>query len=138
MTVKNFDEARRAKHKAEGERTFVLGDETFVLRPAIHPSILERYDDLDNDTPVKETMEIVDDLIVALIEPRDGAEDRYRAVRANQDDPISVEDLQDLIRWMMEIQTGRPTGPPGDSSPGETSAVTSLMGGSFSQDPDGS
>lgn len=61
-----------------------------------------------------------------MIENVDHAHDRYRAARANDDDPIGMKDLTDLIQWLVEVQTGRPTElPPGSSGSPESGGVTS-------------
>lgn len=127
--MKNFDSSRKARQKTEEERTFALGGHTFVAKKGVHPSALAAYDGIGDDTGVGETLEIVDDLILAMVEDRDGAHGRYLDLRADQDDPLTIEDLLELVKWLVEIQTGRPTGQPGDSSPGLTSTPTPSTAG---------
>jgi hypothetical protein len=114
--AKNFDEQRA--ERAALDRDFIIGGEHFRARPGVRPEKLSRYDDLDADSTVEETLAIVDELILAMIEEDDNAHERYRALRLRDDDPVTVEDLQELVKWLMEAQTGRPTGQPGDSSAG--------------------
>lgn len=123
---KNFDIGRQARLKTEDERSFVLGGETFVAKQAIHPSALAAYDAISQADGVAATLDTVDDLVLTMIEDTDNAAGRYRAVRDNTADVITIEDLLDLVRWLVELQTGRPTGQPGDSSPGQTTTETPL------------
>jgi hypothetical protein len=126
--VKNFDIGREARKKTEDQRSFTIGGETFVAKDGVHPSALAAYDAITESSGVAQTLATVDDLILAMIEDKDNAHERYRIVRANETDIISVEDLLELVRWLVELQTGRPTGQPGDSSPGAASTETQLTG----------
>lgn len=118
--MKDFDANRKTRRRSVEERTFKLADEVFVLKGAVHPETLETYDAITEETGIGETMRIVDELILAMIESNDDSEGRYRMIRANTDDPVTIEDLQELVQWMVETQTARPTGQPGDSSPGRS------------------
>lgn len=122
--MKDFDKERKARQWPAAERTFLLGGETFVAKTGIHPSQFAGYDNIETAEGVKETLAIVDDLILAMIEPDDDSHGRYLQIRANMDDPITVEDLLELVKWLVEIQTGRPTGPPSASAPGQASTGT--------------
>ncbi len=123
---KNFDIGRKARAKTEEDRTFILGGETFVAKDGVHPSALAAYDRITEAAGVMETLSTVDDLILAMVEDRDNAHARYRVVRDNTEDVVSVEDLLELVKWLVELQTGRPTGQPGDSSLGPQSTETPL------------
>lgn len=124
--MKNFDTSRKARKRTHEERTFVLGGEEFVAKASLHPSAMAGYDSIDEDTKVNDVLDIVDELILESIEDTDNAHARYRVVRENRDDPVTVEDLTDLTKWLVEIQTGRPTGPPSVSEPTPPSTVTAL------------
>ncbi len=123
--MKNFDEARAAKRASEDDRTFQLGGETFVALPSVHPDVLAAYDKIKPETSITETMEVVDEVIIQLIDPRDDSAGRYTSIRANKTDPLSVDDLLELVKWLMAQQTGRPTGQSSDSGSGLTSTETS-------------
>ena len=113
--MKDFDEARRAR--AERDRSFKLGGETFVMKTGVRPETLTEYSNLQADAPAEEALKVIDDLIVSLIEDTDDAAERYRAVRANDNDPVTLEDLQALVEWLVEEQTNRrPTRPLSPSS----------------------
>lgn len=126
MPVKNFDTERLAKKASEEDRTFVLGGETFVAKQSVHPSVLTAYDRIGKDSTITETLEVVDDCILQMTEARDDAHGRYLQVRANVDDPITVDDLLDIVKWLLEAQTDRPTGQPSASGSGQTPTATDL------------
>lgn len=132
--AKNFDTGRLARRKSEDDRTFQLGGETFVIRPGIRPEALAPYDDIGTETTTAQVLEIVDDLMETLISPDDGAHERYRAVRANEVDPIELPDLLDVVQWAVEVYTDRPTGRPSVSEAGSTSTGTNSTDDSSSKD----
>lgn len=132
--MKDFDAGRTAKRATEEERTFKIGGETFVALRSVHPSVLSAYDKINKDTGITETLEIVDEVILQMIEDREGAHGNYLKVRANKDDPITVEDLLELVKWLLEAQTDRPTGPPSASASGPTSTEASSTAVSSSPD----
>jgi hypothetical protein len=110
--VKNFDDHRKKKDEAtRAEREFQLGGEQFTAKARVRPEAFMEWDSMDmEETPASEILVMADRTILSLIEKKDGAHDRYRAVRENEEDPLSLEDLTDLIQWLVEVQSGgRPT-----------------------------
>jgi hypothetical protein len=110
--VKNFDDHRKKKDEAtRTEREFLLGGERFTAAARVRPEAFMEWDSIDmENTPAAEILANADKTILSLIEKKDGAHDRYRAVRENEEDPLSLEDLTDLIQWLVEVQSGgRPT-----------------------------
>lgn len=132
--AKNFDQARSERRKTREERTFTLGGETFVCKPAIKPEWLAPYEDMSEETPLFEVLTIADNLFLHAIEPNDGAQERYQAIRSNEDDPIDFEDLREVLAWIMEIASSRPTGPRDASSPSRGTSGTPSTDASSSPD----
>lgn len=122
--MKNFDE-KRAQRQAI-DRHFQIGGEQYVARVSVRPEKLSPYEQLKESDDITETLKIIDELIIAFIETGNDAHARYRAMREREEDAVGVEDLQDLVEWLMEIHTGRPTVPPGGSteSPGTTGTAS--------------
>lgn len=130
--MKNFDEARQARF--DQDRDFQIGGQVFRARASVRPELLAPYESLDENTSASDALVIIDDLLVAMIEPNDDAHARYRTLREREEDAVGMEDLQELVKWLMEVQTGRPTEQPGGSSagpgtPGTTSTGTSSSTG---------
>jgi hypothetical protein len=74
---------------------------------------------LEPGSTIAESLAALDETILGMIENGEEgqeAEVRYRALRARADDPILTEDLADVVRWLVEEQTNRPTTPPSSSS----------------------
>lgn len=132
--MKDFDSARLAKRASEDDRTFKLGGETFVALPSVHPSVLAAYDKINAGSNITETLEVVDDVILNMIDPRDDAHGRYLQVRAEKTEPITIDDLLELVKWLLEAQTDRPTGPPSASGSGPRPTETSSTVASSSPD----
>lgn len=134
--MKDFDADRRAGIKPASERTFQLGGEVFVLKATAHPSVMARFDQVDTDKP-GETINLIDETIEDLL-VAPGPE-LWRKVRAVKADPgevsdgrftITLEDMNGLVEWMLEVLSDRPTERPAPSSdgpptPGTFSTVTS-------------
>lgn len=129
--MKNFDDHRRARATAE-EREFKIGGEQFRCKAAVRPETIAPFDDIQDETPVLETLALVDSIVVGMLEPDDDAELRYRALRAREADPLTVDDLLELVGWMIEKVTGRPTVLPGGSSAGPGTTGTNSTEGSSS------
>jgi len=136
---KDFDDHRRKKAEAtRKEREFILGGEPFTARATVRPEAFAAWDSLNMEeaTPT-EILKTADDTILQMIEKKDGAHDRYRAVRErDDDDAIGLEDLTDLIQWLVEVQSGRPTEPPSDSGPSPSETGTSSTADSSSPEPE--
>lgn len=81
---------------------------------------------IEGGTPLAEQLVLLDATMVALIEAGDDAHGRYRAIRERVEDPLEVADLMAVIKWVTEVDTGRPTGAPDGLPPGrEATAGTS-------------
>lgn len=151
--MKDFDAERRAR--LERDRSFQLGGETFTMRPSVAPEATLRWSQMamgeigvERELPVldgkgeatgnirtrkivpeAEALDIFDETVLAFLEP--GQEEKWATVRgADVELPLTIDDLRELIEWLFEAQTGRPTGPSSDSTPGSgdaTSTTTSTV-----------
>lgn len=133
--MKDFDATRS---RTREDRTFRLAGETFVARAKVRPEKLIAFDelaDLGDDAPISETMRLIDEVLTALIDPADDALVRYQKIRESEDPEmaVGVDDLRDVLDWLMEVITGRPTGSPSDSTSGRESTGTSSTEDSSSQ-----
>lgn len=120
--MKDFDEARRAR--AEQDREFTIGGERFVMRAGVRPEALTAYEQLQPGTGSAKTLSVIDELVMAFVEPEDDASGRWTRLRERDADPVTLQDLQQLVEWLVEGQTGRPTVPPSPSTPPPEKAGT--------------
>jgi hypothetical protein len=131
--VKDFDSERLATDDA-AKRQFRLGGETFVRVRGVRPEALLSYEELEEGTPAKEALPIIDNLIMEMIENHDGSHDRWVALRERRDDPVTIEDMQELVKWLLEEVTGRtPTQPSSPSTPGRRRTTTPSTAASSSR-----
>ena len=116
--MKNFDAERLAP--VEKDRSFRIGGHDFQYRAGVRPEVLARYYDGSPTNDNVETLKIYDETVVAFLE--DGYADVWRSVRELEGpEAITLRDIRDLIDWLIEEQTARPTGRSSDSSSGSES-----------------
>jgi hypothetical protein len=120
-TVKDFDAERHAHMLTADARTFTIGGETFTYRASVRPEVLFEIAELDTDRPTGEVFAVMDRMIVNMLEPGESGDagERWFALRQRDDDPITIDDLNALVEWLVEAQAGRPTQPPSSSSPSQ-------------------
>ncbi len=190
---RNFDEARKARE--DKDRSFVIGGQTFVYRPAVAPEaivgwtefagstdkeqsalraaqaalaaaeaamvageagaaepaelarlsadiaaktadVAARTADVEaNSKTEREWIAVIDETITAILEP-EYTEKWEQARDPNLTHPLSLQDLQELMRWLMAEVSGRPTGEPSGSSPQpDTTEIASTAGSSSPVEP---
>lgn len=131
MAKKDFDAERQARPRlAPSEREFVMGGEKFTHRTddEIWPEMTFGLDELGTGIGERESLAILDQLILDLIEPE--GHKRWLKLRERRQDPITVADISSLIEWLLESVTDRPPTPSEPSSPtsegnGQSSTETS-------------
>lgn len=137
--MKNFD-TDRAK-RLEQDRSFTINGHTFRHKPAVAPEAVAEWSAMvggehverDSDGNIRldssgdpisslteqEAIEILDRTILAFLEA--GQDDAWKAARAvDAENPINLQDLRDLVAWLFEVTSGRPTGQ-SSGSPASTS-----------------
>lgn len=131
--MKDFDVERQ--FRSDQDRDFKIGGEVFRAKASVRPEVLVPFDEIGEETTSTETLAIIDELVVNMLEPNDDSEARYRALRERADDAVSLDDLQELAKYLVEVQTGgRPTEQPGDSSAGPGNTGTNSTDISSSAD----
>lgn len=130
--MKDFDVARAKRKRSEEERTFKIAGETFVLKNGVRPEALAGFDEINENSPIADSMGAWDTLFLEMVEDSDDAHERYRQIRSDSVDPLTIEDLEDMVGWMMEQVTGRPTGSPSGSTAGREETGTTSMDDSSS------
>jgi len=145
----DFDVARKQRATRDArdraKRTFRIGGETFVWSPVARPEALtvlttirpgKRNPDgsyvldadgepVDRGTPLHESVEIIDGIIEDLIEDGDDAHTRWRELRTRKVDPITLEDMQELVQWLIvQVANRTPTQPSSPSTNGRGRTAT--------------
>jgi len=106
---RNFDEL------LQEDLTFILGGETFTMQ-YVRPEIMAAWEDEPDIETAVETIEEADAKVKLFLLPGDAK--RYEELRAREDKPVTSQQLNELLRWMVEVQTGRPTRRASDLEPG--------------------
>lgn len=109
--MKNFDEML-AK-----DREFTVGGETFRWRD-VRPEVLTSFEPSTNGAEPDDNAawRLMDDQILLFIAQDE--HDRWRELRARDDNPVTIAQLNAILLWLMEEQTGRPTVQPSPSAAG--------------------
>lgn len=124
--MRDFDYERRDGF----EREFKLNDHVFRVRRGVRPEDLISWEDAVGS---QATLDATDDLIKKFLAGPDDVA-AYEAARANLDEPLTLDDLRDLVDWLISNETEVPTSPPSSSGPGETSGEAESKAGSSSRE----
>lgn len=116
---KNFDEKRSQRPaRTVEERTFTIGGVSLVQRDPrdVKPEALTPYEQITKESPLSTDLGAMDAIVVALLEP--DSQQAWKELRARDKDVITPEDITDVLQYLIEQVTGRPTGQPSASGPG--------------------
>ena len=150
----DFDVARKQRATRDArdraKRTFRIGGETFTWAPSARPEALTvlttirpgvrdaegNYvldadgEPVDRGTPLHESVEIIDGIIEDLIEPDNDAHTRWHELRTRKVDPITLEDMQELVQWLIvQVANRTPTQPSSPSTTGRGRNATTSKDG---------
>lgn len=132
--MKDFDTERALR--VERDRTFKLGGRTFTRKAGVKPEALTEYEDMPDDVSAQDAVAIMDRTLLAFLIPEDHAS--FNEMRSEEaENEVTVDDLADLVRWLIAENTGRPTSKPSPSSDGagQTKAPTPSTAPSPSPEP---
>jgi hypothetical protein len=122
--AKDFDTDRI--HRAERDRSFTIGGETFTYRASIPPEDLAEWNEAvsgEKELGERGWITLYDDTILRLLEP--GQDEKWRAARSDETLPLNLGDMRGLMEWLLAEQSGRPTGQSSASTNGGGTTGTS-------------
>lgn len=90
---------------------------------------------LEPGSSLADQLAAVDLTITGMLDPAENSAERYAGLRANEEDPLEVEDLMEIIKWATEKDTEHPTGPSSVSTAGLEPTGTPSTGVSSSPVP---
>lgn len=122
---KSFDDL------VSSERTFVVRGETFTWRD-VRPEILTAFapSESEEDEAKKEEgdnssiWKTLDEQICLFLVPEDV--ERWMNLRAREDNPVTIVQLNAILEWLVAEQTERPTQTPSPSGSGRGKTARSL------------
>lgn len=112
--------------KAKKRVTFQIDDDTFeapsVLPVPVMQELAKSADGLKAGASSSETLgQVVDVFNVILL---DSSAEKLRGRIASKDNPVDLEQLIDVMLWLLEVYGLRPTQPSSDSSTGQPNDVS--------------
>ena len=117
--MKDFNELLAA------EREFRVQDQTFKWRD-VRPEVLTEFEaDANGDDP-NAVWSLMDRQILLFLTPED--QERWKELRAREEAPVTIGQMNAVLTWLMEEQTGRPTEQPSPSAPGRGKTAASSSG----------
>lgn len=118
--IKDFDAERGTRR-----RQFKIGGETFEVHLGLRPEDLFEADQITSASKPQEVVKAIDGMIAMYF--TDPAElERWKKVRGNEEDRVTMTELLAVLNWLVSEETGRPPTPvsPSSGSP-ETNGTTS-------------
>jgi hypothetical protein len=122
---RNYDEMRAAE-----DHTFIIRGESFTIN-RMRPEVMGEIEALEKDftesekTTYQDVVNFAESRLKLLLDDQNGAVDRWDALRAKEEDPVTYGEIMDLSRWAVETITGLPTMPPAPSAPGRGKTAAS-------------
>lgn len=130
--MRDFDEDRAKREQTD--RRFRLAGRDFRFLPAVRPEDFADYVDFIQDSTrysEHDAIKLLDRTVVAFLEPE--FEQAWREAREEQSaNPVTARDIIDLITWMTEVQSARPTEPSSASGTGDETGGTNSTEGTSS------
>jgi hypothetical protein len=118
--MKNFDTARSERAiRPAADRTFVLGGETFVIRPRVPANVMTQLDVIGGgDVSPGQVLNIVSSVVTDMVEPPGGDTWQQLVARGADEDPLTLQDVVEVVQWLIENETSIPTSEPSPSGDG--------------------
>ena len=107
------------------DRQFKVQDQTFTWRD-VRPEVLTAFEmDANGDDP-NAVWNLMDAQILLFLE--DDGHERWKKLRAREESPVTIGQINAVLTWLMEEQTGRPTEAPSPSASGRGKTAASSKG----------
>lgn len=118
--MRSFDNAE--------DLTFEVAGEQFKMR-TVRPEVLAAWEDAPVPPTAVEALKILDDRILSFLDNGDGSHERWTALRAREENPLSMGQLQAILEWGVEVQSHLPTMQPSPSVRGRGKTAVSSTDG---------
>jgi hypothetical protein len=107
------------------EREFRVQDQTFKWKD-VRPEVLSEFETGVNGNDPNAVWDLMDRQILLFLPTED--QERWKELRAREDAPVTIGQINAVLTWLMEEQTGRPTEQPSPSVPGRGKTAASSKG----------
>lgn len=119
---RNFDAERYE------DLEFVVAGENFKMK-YVRPEVLASWEDEITAEKSEDALKQMDARIKLFLDDSNGAIERWDKLRAREDNPVSMGQINDILLWMVEVQSGRPTILPSPSASGRGKTAASSKAG---------
>jgi hypothetical protein len=119
---RNFDQ-----DKSE-DLEFVIAGETFKMK-YVRPEVLASWEDEPDAEKSEDALKQMDNRIKLFLDDSNGALEKWDNLRQREDNPVTMGQINDLLLWMVEVQSGRPTIQPSPSATGRGKTAASSKAG---------
>lgn len=107
------------------EREFKVQDQVFAWKD-VRPEVLSEFDiDVNGDDP-NAVWGLMDRQILLFLP--ESEQEKWKELRKDEDKPVTIGQMNAVLTWLMEEQTGRPTEPPSPLEPGRGKTVATSKG----------
>ena len=92
-----------------------MQDQVFKWKD-VRPEVLSAFEtDVNGDDP-NAVWDLMDRQILLFLAADE--QEKWKTLRAREDAPVTIGQMNAVLTWLMEEQTGRPTEQPSPSAPG--------------------
>ena len=112
--TRTFSNAQDLTFEVEGEK-FTM----FVVRP----EVLAAWEDAAIPETAVDALKVIDERVCLMLGDN-GQVERWHALRARDENAVSIGVLRDVMEWMVEVQSARPTESPAPSARGRGKTAT--------------
>lgn len=120
--MKNFDA------ELDQDLSFTIQGQQFQMR-YVRPEVLAAWEDEPDDAKSEDVLKRQDLRVLEFLKDEDNRK-RWMAMREDEENALPLVKLNEVIRWMVEVQATRPTSQPSPSVPGRGRTAASLKAAS--------
>ncbi len=107
---------------------FIVAGESFKMK-YVRPEVLAAWEDEAAADKSEDALKQMDARIKLFLDDSNGAIERWDKLRTREDNPISMGQINEILLWMVEVQSGRPTSVPSPSASGRGKTAASSKAG---------
>ena len=123
--MKNFDQ------ELAQDLDFTIAGETFTMR-FVRPEVLAAWEEEPDDEKSEDILKRQDQRICEFL-VTDEMKERWMKLRERSDNAVPLVAVNEILKWMVEVQTSRPTNQPSPLASGRGRTAVSSTGASRSR-----
>lgn len=120
--MKDFDA------ELDQDLSFTIQGRQFNMR-YVRPEVLAAWGDEPDDEKSEDILKRQDERVLQFLATDDDRK-LWVEMRKDEDNALPLVKLNEVVRWMVEVQATRPTNPPSPSASGRGKTVASLKAAS--------